>query len=321
MNSPYFVRLVFMSWNIYSGADLTPLFDAAPEQIPQRVTQIFRQFLATNFPKRAKAIAKQIASKEPNFIGLQEVDLWELLPPNSSIVIYDFVEILLHELRMIGLSYKAVATNRNFSVELPSSLGNSVRLTDRDVILMRKNCDSMVVQKKEANFKTNLQIEIGGQPTAILRGWSSIDARVDGHEFTMVNTHLDPDPAVQMAQANELLQGPGVTDLPLIFTGDFNSNADGSGTQTYQNLLDAGFKDVWSIAGKGSGFTCCQNSDLLNAESLLNRRIDLILFKNEKALNVVRVRMVGEAQQDRTRSRLWPSDHAGVTAKFIIKSS
>ena len=39
----------FMTWNLYLGADVTPLFTATPQQIPQRVTEVFRQFLATQF--------------------------------------------------------------------------------------------------------------------------------------------------------------------------------------------------------------------------------------------------------------------------------
>lgn len=69
-----------MTWNLYLGADLTPIFTAAPEQIPERITEVFRQFLATNFPRRAKAIARQIALVQPDIIGLQESVLVELIP-------------------------------------------------------------------------------------------------------------------------------------------------------------------------------------------------------------------------------------------------
>lgn len=53
-------NLSFLTWNIYQGFDVTPLFNPAltPEQILAVITQILRQFLATNFPVRAKAIAK-----------------------------------------------------------------------------------------------------------------------------------------------------------------------------------------------------------------------------------------------------------------------
>jgi hypothetical protein len=62
--------------------------------------------------------------------------------------------------------------------------------------------------------------------------------------------------------------------------GDLNSNAGDTGAPTYRNFIDAGFQDVWIEVGKGQGFIRCQDPDLLNAVSALNRRIDLILFKN-----------------------------------------
>ena len=50
----------FLTWNIYRGADLAPLI---PVPTPAAVTQVFRQFLATNFPVRAKAIGERLHQK------------------------------------------------------------------------------------------------------------------------------------------------------------------------------------------------------------------------------------------------------------------
>lgn len=313
--------LSVMAWNIYLGADLTPIITPGPEPLPQRVTEVFRQFLATDFPKRARAIAYQILSRKPDIIGLQEAELWELISPDSNNVVYDFIDILLDILNRCGMKYKVAVLNRNTKAAFPDNSGNLVRLTDRDVILIRDSGEIEVTQKQKANFTTNLQVEIDGQPFTILRGWSAIDVCLNGHSFRVVNTHLDPDSEdVQVEQANELLAGPGNTNLPHIFIGDFNSNADGSGTPTYGNLIAAGFKDAWIAAGRGNGFTCCQDADLLNAESLLIERIDLILFKDQKDWDAVKVDLAGKEESDRTCTGLWPSDHAGVTAKLIFGS-
>lgn len=313
-------RFTFMTWNIYFGASLIPLFTATPAQIPQRVTEVYRQFLATNFPERAKAIALQIASKKPDIIGLQEAEIWELIPPNANPVVYDFVGILLNELKRMGVQYEVAALNRNTDVVLPSSTGNLVRRIDRDAILVRKTEEIKVINKMEANFNVNLQVQVAGQSFTLLRGWSAIDVSVRGCTFRTVNTHLEPlSPAVQVAQANELLGGPAQTKLPLVFLGDFNSNADGSGTPTYMNLINAGFEDAWVAAGNSSGLTCCQDPDLLNAESQLQVRIDLILFREKNDWNAVNADVVGEDQKSRTPSRLWPSDHAGVFAKLELE--
>ncbi|WP_371373475.1 endonuclease/exonuclease/phosphatase family protein [Sporomusa aerivorans] len=191
---------------------------------------------------------------------------------------------------------------------------------DRDVILTRERRGLTIVNSQEANYKANLVVPIAGQPFELLRGWSFIDVKADGHIFRLINTHLEPGaPGIQVQQAEELLAGPAATDFPLIITGDLNSNADGSGTPTYGIFIAAGFKDVWTEAGTGAGFTCCQDPDLLNAVSGLNRRIDFVLFKNGwQPLEAV---LVGDEQNDRTCTGLWPSDHAGIAADLTLSCS
>lgn len=310
--------LSVMTWNIYFGASLLPLFNALPEQIPFRVTEVFRQFLATNFPMRAKAIARIIKLKNPDIIGLQEAAIWKLIPPNSNVVEYDFIKILLCELNKLGLCYKVAILNNNFEGTLPSSSNNLVSLHDRDVILVREYSEIEIIKRQEANFVNNLVVDVGGFPITILHGWSYIDACFKGAIFRLLNTHLEVnDENIQIAQANELISGPGNTAFPLFFIGDFNANANG-GNITYENLISAGFKDVWDIAGVGDGFTCCQDNDLLNAFSTLSTRIDLILVKNFVDLDVIRVTVVGDKDSDKTKTKLWPSDHASVVAEFNI---
>lgn len=315
MNSECKIDVSFLTWNIYQGTDFAPLINASPEQIPERVTQVFRLFLATNFPVRAKAIAKAIASCKPDLIGLQEVELWQLIIPTFGTVTYDFIDILLKELKEIGLNYEVAAENQNLSAQLPDSNGNLVRFLDRDAILIRKETDWKVLSRQEANFQTNLIVPVGGQPLTILRGWSSIDVKKDGQVFRMINTHLEPAvEAIRNAQANEILQGPANTPLPVIITGDLNSIPNST---TYNLFINAGFHDVWSQVGKGPGFTAHQNPDLLNAVSMLNQRIDYILFKN--GWKPIEAEIVGESQKDRTKTGLWPSDHAGVSARLKLE--
>jgi endonuclease/exonuclease/phosphatase family metal-dependent hydrolase len=125
-------------------------------------------------------------------------------------------------------------------------------------------------------------------------------------------------PVIQGLQADEWLNGPGNTDLPVVFIGDFNSNANGTGTQTYTKLKDAGYIDAWTIKGKGTGFTCCQAEDLLNHDSSLTDGIDLVMFRGD--FEVKNIDLVGNSQTDRTISGLRPSDHAGVVATLKFNS-
>jgi endonuclease/exonuclease/phosphatase family metal-dependent hydrolase len=303
-------HLAFLTWNIYIGADLSPLITGPS---PQRVTEVFRQFLATNFPVRAKAIASEIASKKPDLIGLQEAARWVLKIPEFGIVIYDFVKILLDELKERGLHYEVAAENENLFAQAPDSNGNTISFLDRDVILIRKENRLKVIDKQEARFVNNLIIG----PFVIFRGWSAIDVKLGRHVFRMINTHLEPlNESIRNAQAMEILNGPANTNLPLILTGDINAIP---GSSTYNLFVNAGFQDVWNEVGEGPGFTAHQDADLLNNFSELSARIDYIFFKN--GWKPIEVDLVGEEQSDRTATGLWPSDHAGVTARLKFKGS
>lgn len=285
-------------------------------KLPEVVTQVFRQFLATNFPVRAKAIAEAIASKKPDLIGLQESVRIGLIIPTFRTITYNFIERLLEALEELGLRYEVAARNKNVRIALPDSNGNTVQFLERDAILIRKGHKLDVIKKEQANFETNLTVPIEGQPPlTILRGWSFIDVEINGKVFRMINTRLDPTlEYIRNAQAIEIIQKPANTHLPVIIMGDLNSIPNST---TYKLFTKAGFRDLWSEIGETPGFTAEQNADLLNAVSLLNQRIDYILFKN--GWEPDEVELVGELQKDRTQTGLWPSDHSGVSANLYLE--
>jgi endonuclease/exonuclease/phosphatase family metal-dependent hydrolase len=321
-----------MTWNLYLGTDLTPLFAADNvDALVQAVTTRFAEVEATDFPARAQAIADRIAEVTPDLIGLQEAVLWrsqlpaDLSPvPNATTVEFDFLQILLDALSSRGLHYAPAAMVVNSDAEAPrlrlylgAPVLEDIRLTDRDVILARTDlpvADLKLSNPQGANFETNLRIPFLDGYTTIFRGWVSVDAKIRGRSVRIVSVHLEDFLAeVQTAQALELLAGPADTELPVLLIGDFNSPADGTGTATYGILRSAGFGDAWEdLFPADSGFTCCQAENLLNGPSLLEERIDLILFRGD--FSAADADLVGEEQADRTATGLWPSDHAGVAA-------
>ena len=313
--------LTLMTWNIYFGADLAPLINTTPEQVPPAVTQVLNQFEQTDFPARARSLAKLIYRTQPDLIGLNEVALWTITSTTKKTIV-NFLDILLRDLGMLDSAYHVVAVNKNFSNQLPSSTGDIVGLLDRDVILARCTSALAFSNIQENNFQTNLTVPIGNQPFTVLRGWSSADVCSCDKKFRLVNTHLGGDSEeVRKAQASELLKGPGSSALPLIFMGDFNSNAAGSEAPVYDMLMDAGFSDAWDIAGKGPGFTAFQARDLINPVSTLSQRIDLILFRDGgDGMKVRKIAVVGDRRRDKTPRGLWPSDHAGVAATLKFKA-
>jgi endonuclease/exonuclease/phosphatase family metal-dependent hydrolase len=332
-----------MTRNLYLGADLSPVFEAAAKGdgpgIVQATTTAWQNVKATNFPERAGALADEIESSEPLLVGLQEVSLFRTGPPDSITshpkpaehVELDYLAILLKELDQRGLHYAPVTITQEADAENPGyttpGVLQDIRLTDRDVILARTDVSSSKLQlsnKQTGNYSTFASLPIGqtGQSIKLLRGWGSVDVTLRGQTFRFINTHLEQEGqlnAIQVAQGNEILNGPANTTLPVILAGDFNSRADGTGTATYDNLIHAGFKDAWSITHpRELGNTWGHAADLRNTTVDLTQRLDLVLFRNTLSVTPnlcgLDADVVGDELGDRTPSGLWPSDHAGVVA-------
>jgi endonuclease/exonuclease/phosphatase family metal-dependent hydrolase len=324
------------SYNLYLGADLDPIV-AAPPGLPflAAVGAAFGNVVATDFNVRASAIADQIAATQPHFIGLQEAVTWRTGPADSlgpsptpaTTVAFDFVPILLNALTARGLSYAPIAQVQNVDIEVPGALSPTelidIRLTDRDALLARTDLPGGITHAnpQAQNFATAIPITVAGMSISLLRGWTATDVTVDGKTFRLVNTHLEvASELVRLAQLQELLVGPGNTALPLVFLGDFNSEADPPADPagaTYAALLAAGFTDAGLLGGIGGEATCCQSANLMNELSLLETRIDLALFRG--AFQVLLADVIGEAQEDRSASGgLWPSDHAGIVVTLNV---
>jgi endonuclease/exonuclease/phosphatase family metal-dependent hydrolase len=335
VSSPKFCAILppftLMTWNIYQGADLSPLFNATtPSEFVTAVGSAYNRFQATNFGERADSIADKIQETRPDLIGLQEVILLRTQIPSdgpatpATNITLDYLQILIDTLAERGLIYEPIVVQNGTDIEVPGLISTGlvdIRLTDRDVILARANNKDFTLSNIQgAQFAAKLPLTTPFGPISIPRSWVSVDVTFDkGDKARIVSTHLEPlSPIIQGLQADELLNGPGNTHLPVVFIGDFNSNADGTGTPTYTKLIDAGFIDAWTIKGKGNGFTCCQADDLLNNDSSLTERTDLMMFRGD--FKVKNIGLVGNSQNDRTISGLWPSDHAGIVATLKLIS-
>jgi len=318
-----------MTQNVYEGADLGPLFTATtPLQFFIEVGAAYNRLQATNFFERADAIADEISDAKPDLIGLQVAVLIRTQFPAdgpatpATNVAYDYIQILLDKLEERGLNYVVAVVKEGADIEVPGLFPTGlmdVRETDRVAILVNADLtDFTVVNTQSAQFTAKLSLTTALGPVNLPKSWVSADVALDnGKTIRFISTRLEPiSPAIQSLQAGELLSGPGNTALPTVFIGDFNSNADGTGTSTYGNLISAGLNDSWTLVGEGDGFTCCQDDELLNPDSSLTRRIDLVLLHGSVKAQAADV--IGDAQDDRTSSGLWPSDHAGLTAKLKL---
>ena len=191
---------------------------------------------------------------------------------------------------------------------------DDVRLTDFDVILARG--DVTVSRPISMNYVNTFAVD--ALFLEVQRGYVAIDATISGVTYRVINTHLESFvEEIRVAQTQELIEALQNETLPIILLGDFNTPApDGT---AYQMLLSAGYVDVWQMDSQGSGNTCCQAKDLQNEISEHYKRIDQIFIRNLELPASVMTHTIGDEPSDRLASGLWPSDHAGVVARFLLE--
>ena len=326
--APAAPALKVMTRNIYLGGDIfRPIGAPDLAEFERRTGELWREVQTTDFPFRSRLIAREIKRTRPDLIGLQEVALWRRGPQNlkdgaatpATRVVYDFLRILRRALKRADLRYRVAVVQREADIEAPVEAGYDVRLTMRDVILVKRRRGLRVVGARSANYEADISVPTPAGGLTSTRGWTAVDARLAGKRFRFVNTHLESAlDATRVAQATELLAAGGPVDVrkPVILVGDMNSDPagrGGNGAGAYDLIEAAGFDDAWPrVNAAAPGLTCCINSDLSETTPSFDSRIDLILTRS-RALRVRRAVNVGTRARDRRRG-LWPSDHGGTVA-------
>ncbi|HXW08258.1 MAG TPA: endonuclease/exonuclease/phosphatase family protein [Vicinamibacterales bacterium] len=331
-------ELVVMTRNQYLGADLSPILTATTAAgFIAAVQTALSEIAAAGFPERAEALADEIVEKRPHLVGLQEVFRFTINGVTAAPPFRDQLEDLLAALAARGAGYYVAAEVRNLDITIPLPGGGVIQATDRDIVLARADvttwpapvpgCRASV---DGCNFGIVATLDSPVGPIAIERGFVVVDAVAAGQMVRFVNTHLEiPElpRVIQAVQAAELIARLGALanplDLPVVIAGDINSAptnlplvvGDQIIASPYAQLLLAGYLDAWQLRpGMPPGYTCCQASDLLNLESALFKRVDVIVTSRQPSH--AHANIVGADPEDRTASGLWPSDHAGVVARF-----
>ncbi len=111
---PGLTQLSVMTRNVFVGADVDRVIAAqSPDEIPILVAQTYAELFATDFNERAKALAREIAQKNPQLVGLQEISTIRLQSPGDAAfggttpaeaVVFDFLAILMRELEATSRS-------------------------------------------------------------------------------------------------------------------------------------------------------------------------------------------------------------------------
>jgi len=353
--------LKVMSRNIYLGGDITRPIRAALDRTGQQgvlalghANHELRQVVdRTDFVTRSRLLAEEIAAAQPDLVGLQEVALWRHGPmqlnsggsPDATEVDYDFLAILLADLANRGVRYQTVHVQQESDVEAPAFTGNpfagtagsaeDVRLTDRDVILVRSGAGIKIEGSGGGHYRPQFAVRLGDTTFPFVRGYTWADVDIGSIRMRFITTHLESQSSkLARAQAEELLNGPAAdTGLSTIIVCDCNSNPSsaaarsaipvGSGAAYRMITNDHGFSDLWlqrpDPGGRGNTASL---GELLNDKTAdFERRIDLALARPapDSQIVVSAAELTGDELSDRDpASKLWPSDHAGVVVELRI---
>ena len=352
-----------MTQNQYVGANLFPLIPALqsgdPVIINSALVGVISTISANRTVDRVNALSREILSRKPDLVGIQEAWLIWCEPHDAAPCTNpEFAgawgdHLALTEYFLQG-AYQKAAYIQNFAFQYDfwDSQNNegTVFVVDRDATFVRSGipyaakvpgtdytCLAPFVPGNGCTFNVNTPLDFnddGTPETYIFHGFLVVDATIAGKVYRFVNTHLengyeDGFPGViQSAQAMQILLALGGTETPmdrkLIIVGDMNSDpsdavdpASPIQATPYMLFAGAGLYDVWLYRpGDVLGLSCCQDENLMNRESMLTRRIDLVLSR-ELPRTVKDARLIGEVAADRLgppgRS-LWPTDHASVAA-------
>ncbi len=328
-----------MTRNLYLGADLMPaLLAASAPEFFAATGQVLKEVEHNDFPTRAKGLAQEILTQQPDLVGLQEVALWRTGPVNPSVleegpsattVKYDYLAELMGDLNAGGTHYEVVVVQPEFDLEAPADVtGDFVpdldgRLTMRDVILKRAGAGVETWNARGGNFRTLLPAPILGHVFPIKRGWTRTEARVRGsHPFRFVNTHLEAfEPHIRAAQAGELIHlpgGPVSGGLPVILVGDLNSDDDtvsGYDRVAYE-ILEAGGLVERSTA---EPLSCCLDASELGESdggevSDFDHQVDHVMTNSPATVQLVGSAVTGLLPVN----GFWDSDHAGLFSSLDI---
>ena len=333
-----------MTVNLYIGGGTDRILALDPNDptylnnLIATVTGIYYEILTSQPAVRLDGVASQIAAQMPDIVAVQEASLIRNQSPGDLVVggtnpatnvVADYLEILVDLLNARGAHYAVASTGAEIDIELPmfnlqSGNYDDVRLTDREAILVRTDLPRgqlRVTHPQSGNFTNVIQIPSLG--LSVLRGWCSVDVFIRGEVFRYICAHLEQEtvPQLQVAQAKELLGGPAKVCLPVMLCGDFNADAlHRDGSVAYDNFIRAGFRDAWAETHRRNltgGLTWGHDELLADPTLKFDRRIDFVFYKGGSFLpersDVV------DLWLGRSTLPLWSTDHAAVTAEFLLR--
>jgi len=310
------------------GYIVAALFGEMP--LPDAVDLTYAELHASHLQQRASLIAGQIAAQKPDIVALQEVTLWRIGPDTQHAFtpVYDQLTYLLWDLLKLGVPYVVAGVNTVDDLALAGNRIGALRLTDRNVLLVRAELrrPPVYVSGMQSHIFSSV-LEIGG--LQVPSGWISATVHVGNDQFFLAAVHLESTipgyqqaTDVQVQQTDELIQTLSGVTMPVVICGDFNSDANDNPsapdfTPTADIIQEAGYTEAWKLVHDGdTGNTWPLYLDDLIPISFPAQtpveRIDLFFTRGMSALTVEQAISPAPAGF----APPFGSDHVGVVASF-----
>lgn len=230
-----------MTRNLYLGADVDVALDMLPE-LPSAAQFMWDQSAETDFTARVDSLAAEVATVEPDVIGLQEATTWQCRPGpfGDNTVVFDFTDQYLDALASTGREYVIAAENASFAIPpLPGMPVTSPEtfqplfgqdtatcgFATGDALLVRG--DLAVQQSGTTDYEDREPLVPG--TWYLDRGYAWADVAIGEQPVRFVTTHLESrwmagEKTAASKQATQLSQDLAPTKLPLVVMGDFNTD-------------------------------------------------------------------------------------------------
>ena len=328
-------HVTVMTRNLYIGADvdaaMAALANSDPGDDAPALLTALQTLQQTDLAARVQAMAAEIAVQRPQVLAVQEAyelfvdgSLLGMLGLSGGSIQLDYLQALQAALGARGLHYAVAGRNTTTDATVA---GGAVHIVDHDALLVDADRVTLDGAPVASVFQANIGEVAPG--VSLLRGYVARQATIDSIPMLLVTSHLESGADDQIVglryyQALELVQVIGTAPRAILL-GDLN---DVAGSPMYQVLAGAGLTDTWAALRPGvAGLTCCHASDLSNPQQTFDERIDFVWTRGLNAPS-------GKVQGSMTRTgtepadrvagafgTIWPSDHAGLVARFVVPPS
>ena len=244
-----------MTQNQYLGADLAPVLAAAtaipfdPAAFNNAVVEALKKIAAARPDERVRALAAEIAQRNPDVVGLQEVLKFECLPYPGVPQIPDmgcadpaikdvFTDHLHNTTAALRGKYDVAGQVTNLKVDgIPFAVNGFpalLSIADRDAILVRAGLPASWVNfapvglcpkpsEQGCNYVTApLPFPTPVGSIAIERGFLAVDVTIKGVNYRLFNTHLEQRLLAQNLPESRLLQVGQAYELVGIASGTWD---------------------------------------------------------------------------------------------------